>query len=120
MAIAVVQRTPIGIGEDLVGLGGLLELLLRVGGVGVDVGVQLARERAKRLLYLLLGGVARESENLVWVARHARLVSSRHTRVPRISKARVRPRGRSRSRPRNPSARGRSPRLRRACAAPFR
>ena len=72
MAVAVVGRAALGVGEDLVGLGGLLELLLGLGVVGVDVGVQLARELAEGLLDLLLGGVALDAEHLVGVAGHRR------------------------------------------------
>ena len=59
MPVAVVGGAPLGVGEDLVGLGGLLELLLGLRVVRVDVGVQLAREPAEGLLDLLLVGVAR-------------------------------------------------------------
>jgi hypothetical protein len=41
--IAVVELPVSGFGEDLVGLGGLPEALLRLGMVG-DVGVELARQ----------------------------------------------------------------------------
>jgi hypothetical protein len=50
-------KLSLGVGEHLVGLGGLLELGLRLGVVGVDVGVQLARQAAERLLDLALVGV---------------------------------------------------------------
>ena len=72
VAVAVVGRAPLGVGQDLVGLGSLLELLLGVGVVGVDVGVQLHRELAKGLLDVLLGGVARHAEHLIGIAGHAR------------------------------------------------
>ena len=70
VAVAVVGRAALGVGEDLVGLGRLLELLLGRGVVGVDVRVQLARERAERLLDVLLGGLALDAEHLVGVAGH--------------------------------------------------
>ena len=70
VAVAVVGRAPLGVGQDLVGLGGLLELLLGVRVVAVDVGVQLAREPAERLLDLGLAGVARDAEDVVVVAGH--------------------------------------------------
>ncbi len=72
MAEAVVGRPPLGVGEDLVGLGGLLELLLGLGVLGVDVRVQLARERAEGLLDLRVVGVARDAEHVVGVARRRR------------------------------------------------
>ena len=56
VAVAVVRRAALGVGEDLVGLGGLLELLLGLRVVAVDVGVQLARELAEGLLDLGLVG----------------------------------------------------------------
>ena len=56
VAVAVVRRAAIGVGQDLVGLGGLLELLLGLRVVAVDVGVQLARELAEGLLDLALVG----------------------------------------------------------------
>ena len=58
VAVAVVGRAALGVGEHLVGLGRLLELLLGLGVVGVDVGVQLAREPAEGLLDLGLVGAA--------------------------------------------------------------
>ena len=57
VAVGVVGAPALGVGEDLVGLGGLLELLLRLGVVAVDVRVQLAGERAERLLDLGLARV---------------------------------------------------------------
>ena len=48
----VVHLTLFGVGEDLVGLGDLLELLLRLR-VGVDVRVQLAGEPPVGLLDLI-------------------------------------------------------------------
>src|SRR6185437_12634817 len=68
VAVAVVGGSALGVGEDLVGLGGLLELLLGLRVVRVDVGVQLAREPAKRLLDVLLAGVATDAEHHVRVA----------------------------------------------------
>ena len=53
VAVAVVGRASLGVGQDLVGLGRLLELLLGVGVVRVDVGVQLSGQLAKGLLDLL-------------------------------------------------------------------
>src|SRR5437763_495775 len=72
-AVAVVGRLALGVGEDLVGLGGLLEVLL--GGLGrVDVGVQLAGELAEGLLDLAVVGVARDAQDLVGIAGHLFLV----------------------------------------------
>ncbi len=75
MAVAVIRGAPLGVGEDLVGLGGLLELLLGLGVVRVDIGVQLARQLTEGLLDLLLGGVALDAEHLVGIAwRDVRLM----------------------------------------------
>jgi len=68
--VAVVDLALVGVGKDLVGLGGLLELLLGLRVVVVDVGVQLAGELAERLLDLGLVGVAANAEHLVGVALH--------------------------------------------------
>ena len=69
-AEGVVETAPLGVGEDLVGLGRLLEALLGVGVARVDVGMQLTRERPERLLDLGAGGGAVHAEDLVVVARH--------------------------------------------------
>ena len=71
VAVAVIGGAAIGVGEDLVGLGGLLEALLGVG-LLVDVGMQLAGEAAERLLDLGVVGAARDAEHLVVVAGHLR------------------------------------------------
>ena len=62
----VVHLALVGVGEDLVGGGDLLELVL-VAGAG-DVGVQLAGLLAVGLLDLLGAGVAADAEDLVVVA----------------------------------------------------
>ena len=83
VAVAVVDLAALGVREDLVGLGGLLELVLGLRVVRVDVGVQLARELAERLLDRRLVGVAWDAEDLVGIARdraghgRARLVGRR-------------------------------------------
>jgi hypothetical protein len=72
VAERVVGPPAVSVGEDLVGLGGLLELLLG-GGVGrVDVRVQLAGEAPERPLDLGLLGGAIDAEALVRVAWHRR------------------------------------------------
>ena len=48
VAVGVVGAAPLGVGEHLVGFRRGLELLLGLGVVVVDVGVQLAGEAAKR------------------------------------------------------------------------
>jgi hypothetical protein len=68
VAVAVVRGAALGVREDLVGLRGLLELLLRLGVVRVDVGVQLAGQTAEGLLDRLVVGVAADAEDLVRVA----------------------------------------------------
>ena len=70
VAEGVIGAAAVGVGEDLVGLGRLLELLLRLRIVLVDVRVQLARQLAKRLLDLALAGAPVHAEDLVVVALH--------------------------------------------------
>ena len=67
VAVAVVERAALGAREHLVRLGDLAEAELRLGMVG-DVGMQLARKAAERLLDRRLVGVARDAEHLVVVA----------------------------------------------------
>ena len=64
---AVVFRPVLGAAQHLVGLGDVLELLLRGGVPGVDVRVVLARQPPVRLLDLLVGGAALDVERLVVV-----------------------------------------------------
>ena len=64
------RAAPLGVGEHLVGLRRLLELLLGVGVVRVDVRVQLARELAERLLDLASSAPRATPSDLVVVARH--------------------------------------------------
>ena len=108
VAVAVVGRAALGVVEDLVGLGGLLELLLGVGVVAVDVGVQLAGELAERLLDRGLVGVAADAEDLVGVAGPVAIVASALVDV--LDEARelaARPRARCGSRRRSPCGPGR-------------
>jgi hypothetical protein len=70
VAVGVVGATPLGVGEHLVGFGRGLELLLGLGIVVVDIGVQLASEPAKGGLDLGPVGVPLDAEDLVVVARH--------------------------------------------------
>jgi hypothetical protein len=74
--VAVVGRAPLGVGEDLVGLGSLLELLLRLRVMPVHVRVKLARHAPERLLDLLLVGVARDAEHLVRIPPHSSYTSA--------------------------------------------
>ena len=55
------------VGEDLVGLGGLLELLLRALVIGIAVGVVLDGELPVGFLYFLPGGVFLNAQDLVKV-----------------------------------------------------
>jgi hypothetical protein len=75
VAEGVIGAPAVGIGEDLVGLGGLLELLLGFGVVLVDVGVQLAGKAAKRLLDLAVAGAPADAEDLVVVRGHGTYLS---------------------------------------------
>src|SRR5207302_2618118 len=69
VAVAVIGRAALGVRQDLVGLGCLLELRLGVGIVAVDVWMQLARQTAERLLDVGLRCVACDPQHLVVVAR---------------------------------------------------
>jgi hypothetical protein len=71
VAVAVVDAAALGVGEHLVRLGALLELLLGLRVVLVHVRVQLAREPPERLLDLSLLGAALDAEHLVVVALHS-------------------------------------------------
>jgi len=75
VAVAVVERAPLGAREHLVRLGHLAEADLRLRLVR-DVGMQLARKPAKRLLDRGIVGVARDTEQLVVVAVRAHLSSA--------------------------------------------
>jgi hypothetical protein len=68
VAVAVVGGAALGVGEDLVGLRRLLELLLGVGVVAVDVGVQLARQAPEGLLDLGLASLAADAEDLIRIS----------------------------------------------------
>jgi len=67
VAVGVVTLPLLRVAEDAVGLGRLLELLLRFLVAGVAVGVVLEGELAIGRLHLLVGGVARHTEDLVVV-----------------------------------------------------
>ena len=67
VAEAVVELARLALREHLVRLDRLLEALLGIGRLR-DVGVELARQPAKRLLDLRLAGVAVDAEHLVVVA----------------------------------------------------
>jgi len=61
----------LGVRQDLVRLLGLLELLLGVAVVRIAVRMMLHRELAIRLLYLIVGGVLGDAQNLVEISlRH--------------------------------------------------
>jgi hypothetical protein len=70
MAVLVVRRPLLRIGQHLVGLLGLLELLLGLLGVVAVVAVRMVlhRQLAIRLLDVLLGRVLRDPEHLVVIA----------------------------------------------------
>ena len=68
MAVLVVLGPLLGVGEDLVGLGGLLELLLRILVPLVLVGMMLHRQLAEGLLYLRFRGVAVNAQYLVIIS----------------------------------------------------
>ena len=66
----IVGLAPLGVREDLVRLGSLLELLLGLGIVAVHVRVELARELPERLLQLGVLGGTLDTEHLIGVAWH--------------------------------------------------
>ncbi len=68
MAHLIVDAAALFVAEDLVGLGGLLELVLRLFVAGVLVGVVLECELAVRLLDLVLARPALDAQNLVVVS----------------------------------------------------
>ena len=72
MPECVVGPPALGIGQNLVRLRCLLELLLRLRVVAVDVGVKLTREAPEGLLDLDVGGAALDPEDLVVVPLHGR------------------------------------------------
>ncbi len=80
VAEAVVELSRLGAREHLVGFDGLLEALLGVGRLG-DVGVQLPRETAERLLDLGLARVTPNAENLV-VVTFSRCHRAKRSRAP--------------------------------------
>ena len=75
-AVPVVGGPALGVGQDLVGLRGLLELLLGLRVVAVHVRVELAGERAERLLHRALVGVATHAQHLIRVAPHSSYTSA--------------------------------------------
>jgi hypothetical protein len=75
VTVRVVLAALLGIGQHLVGLGGLLELGLGIRVVGVDVRVQLPRQAPEGLLDRRLVGIPGHAQDLVVVAGHAQLAS---------------------------------------------
>ena len=71
MAVAVIHRAPLGVGQDLMGLRDVLELLLGLRILAVHVRMELARDAAKGALDLGRLGIAGEPEHVVGVAPHA-------------------------------------------------
>ena len=67
MSVAVVGLAFVLVGENLVGLGDLLELIFGLGVVAVDVRVKLPGDAAEGLLDLGLSGAAGNPEHLVVV-----------------------------------------------------
>ncbi len=68
--VLVVGAAPLGVGEDLVGLGRLLEARFGLGVVAGDVGVQFAGEAAEGFLDFGVRGVTGDAQNLVVIAWH--------------------------------------------------
>jgi hypothetical protein len=68
MAVLVVGRPLLRVGEDLVGFLGFLELLLRFRVVRIAVGMVLHGQLAVGLLDLVVRGVAIDAEDFVVVA----------------------------------------------------
>ena len=72
VAVTVVDLAGLRLAQHLVGLGDLLEALLRGRIVRVHVGVELPRQPAERLLDRLVVGVAGNAKDLVVVAAGGR------------------------------------------------
>ena len=114
VAVGVVGAAPLGVGEHLVGLRRLLELLLRLGVVVVDVRVELAGEPAEGGLHLVRGWRRARPR----APRSSRAASVRSAAVDGLAVAGELPggaRARRRSRSRSPSAAGRRLRPSRGC-----
>src|SRR5450755_2208187 len=79
VAVAVVGRAAFGVGEHLIGLGRLLELLLGARVVAVDVGMQLPRQPPEGLLDLAVVGGPGDAEDVVVVTWHGRAHRSSYT-----------------------------------------
>ena len=77
VAEPVVASPLLRVAQDLPRLGDLLEVVLGVGVVGVGVGVQLPRLGPVGPLDVVLGGVARDAEELVEVGHEGSPVSLR-------------------------------------------
>src|SRR5579864_2378837 len=77
VAVAVIALALIGVGEDFVGLGGLLEALLGLFIARIPVGMILQRLLAIRFLYLFQRSIALHTENFVKITlrRHRHGVS---------------------------------------------
>ena len=65
LTVAIVHRALVGVAQDVVRLGDLLELLLGLLRPPVPIGVVLHRELPIRLLDVVVGGVARDFEDCV-------------------------------------------------------
>src|SRR5690606_6935744 len=68
VAVPVVQRALVRIGEDFIGLLGFLEALLRVRIVGTAIGMAFHRHATERLLELGSGYAAFDAEDFVVAA----------------------------------------------------
>ena len=68
MAELIVGRSLLAVAENLVRLGGFLELLVRVGIIGIAVRVVLHRHPAVGLLDLLVVSTLADAEDLVVIA----------------------------------------------------
>ena len=62
---AVVGATPLRVRQHFVGLGDLPKLGFRLGIVGIRIGMRITGEAAKRLLDVILRGIARDAEEVV-------------------------------------------------------
>ncbi len=68
MTVLVIQGALLGIGEDLIGLGSLLELFLRILLAIVLVGMMLHCQLAEGFLYLRFRSVAVNAQYLVVIS----------------------------------------------------
>src|SRR5690606_29793190 len=89
MAEPVVPRTLLGVPEDGVGFGSLLEAFFGAGVTGISVGVELECQAPVGALEFLVGGGPRNTENFVIIAHGLQAFATR-TREARSRRSPIR------------------------------